>query len=160
MTTALAAFAALAACGSPSSSPSRQDTRRYVLAVERIGTGQGFAIATGMVVEAGADASAADFWLRMSTVISLAGATPDQPFCPKGGPFRVVTDVPGDATGCTWTYVDLGGNAPFADDLHAGEGFLLRSGDGAIGGQLLIVSHRVDTSGRAEVTFDFARPRP
>jgi len=152
------AIAAIAGCrGSPAPTPTPQDSQRYVLAADGVGTGQGFAVDTGTVVAAGADAGAADFWLRVSTVVSLTALNPNQPFCGQGGPFAAVAEIPTDASACAWTYVDLGGNSSFANDGRAGQGFLVKDGGGAIAARLLIVTHHVDETGHVEVAFDLAR---
>jgi hypothetical protein len=154
---AVAAALAAAACGS--SSPAA-DGRRFVLAGGNIaGTNAGFDVNAGRVVADGENDPDADFYLSLTMIVSLFPATPEGGLCARGtGLARVEdVDVPADLASCTFTLVDLGGNAPHAESRHAGEGYVVKDRQGALGGRLLIVSDRLLDDGTAEVAFDFLR---
>lgn len=154
----VAAPLALPACGS--SADVSGDGRRFVLAGDSVaGTNPGFDVNTARVVADGQNDSDGDFYLSLTMIVSLFRSTPEGGFCLRGNGLARVedVDVPADLASCTFGLVDLGGNAPHADSRYAGEGYLIRDRQGALGGKLLIVSDRVDDGGRAEVTFDFLR---
>jgi hypothetical protein len=132
---------------------------RVVLRGISSGPGQGYAIGTNMVVEDGSSNTAADFFLSLKMIASLAGtpAGGGTEFCRKGMRFTSPLDVPLDASGCSWEVAQLGFGAPQPQSNAAGLGFLARGRDGNLAARLVIVEHQISQDGRGEVTFDLTR---